>query len=306
VLDVVTGRWLEEDPEGFDAGDADLYRYVGNNPTNATDPSGNALFALGKQYAEVDLIEWLKEQGITAKAVRLQEQGGDWDQLGDNDPNHSVYLIIVAPGNVKQVDAAKLRFPFDTFRWRTIAALTNFNHRVVAYRTTNGWDKAIEFPASYFGGGQRSEVYQLLHAAGYTAMEILGQLPVSEWGPIPAQIPATPVRKSDAEVARSLRDKRQAAGIEPLTPEEAELDRQQGEVTNLALWTFGGLLVVRGIWYVRLKPPPGVIPEKLVDIYRTRQQILNDLETVIPGSTEWVGLVNLLQHVNGAINKFPR
>ena len=27
-------------PCGFDAGDGDLYRYVGNDPTNATDPSG--------------------------------------------------------------------------------------------------------------------------------------------------------------------------------------------------------------------------------------------------------------------------
>jgi hypothetical protein len=30
---------------GFGAGDSNLYRYVGNSPTNFTDPSGN--FALG-------------------------------------------------------------------------------------------------------------------------------------------------------------------------------------------------------------------------------------------------------------------
>jgi RHS repeat-associated protein len=34
------GRWLSEDPIGFDAGDANLYRYVGNSPPNATDPTG--------------------------------------------------------------------------------------------------------------------------------------------------------------------------------------------------------------------------------------------------------------------------
>ena len=34
------GRWLSEDPIGFAAGDANLYRYVGNGVTNATDPSG--------------------------------------------------------------------------------------------------------------------------------------------------------------------------------------------------------------------------------------------------------------------------
>jgi RHS repeat-associated protein len=34
------GRWTSEDPIGFDGGDANLHRYVGNGPTNATDPSG--------------------------------------------------------------------------------------------------------------------------------------------------------------------------------------------------------------------------------------------------------------------------
>jgi RHS repeat-associated protein len=40
VYDPVTGRFLSQDPIGFAAGDANLYRYVENNPTNATDPSG--------------------------------------------------------------------------------------------------------------------------------------------------------------------------------------------------------------------------------------------------------------------------
>ncbi|WP_153559314.1 RHS repeat-associated core domain-containing protein [Roseimaritima sediminicola] len=38
--DPITGRWLSQDPIGFNAGDANLYRYVGNGPTEATDPSG--------------------------------------------------------------------------------------------------------------------------------------------------------------------------------------------------------------------------------------------------------------------------
>jgi len=35
-----TGEFISNDPIGFAAGDANLYRYVGNGPTNATDPSG--------------------------------------------------------------------------------------------------------------------------------------------------------------------------------------------------------------------------------------------------------------------------
>ncbi len=35
-----TGRWLTQDPLGFDAGDSNLYRYANNQPDIATDPSG--------------------------------------------------------------------------------------------------------------------------------------------------------------------------------------------------------------------------------------------------------------------------
>jgi RHS repeat-associated protein len=38
--DATTGRWISQDPLGFDAGDSNLYRYVNNSPTNETDPSG--------------------------------------------------------------------------------------------------------------------------------------------------------------------------------------------------------------------------------------------------------------------------
>jgi RHS repeat-associated protein len=42
------GRFISVDPIGFEAGDTNLYRYVGNNSTNATDPTGElAWFAWG-------------------------------------------------------------------------------------------------------------------------------------------------------------------------------------------------------------------------------------------------------------------
>jgi hypothetical protein len=40
MYDPTTGRWLSEDPIGFTAEDMNLYRYVKNDPINATDPSG--------------------------------------------------------------------------------------------------------------------------------------------------------------------------------------------------------------------------------------------------------------------------
>jgi RHS repeat-associated protein len=40
--DPFTGQWLSHDPIGFSAGDANLARYVGNNPVNTIDPTGLA------------------------------------------------------------------------------------------------------------------------------------------------------------------------------------------------------------------------------------------------------------------------
>jgi RHS repeat-associated protein len=38
--DPLTARWISQDPLGFDAGDSNLYRYLNNRQTKATDPSG--------------------------------------------------------------------------------------------------------------------------------------------------------------------------------------------------------------------------------------------------------------------------
>ena len=40
MYEPTTGRWSTVDPSGFEAGDPNLFRDVGNDPTNATDPTG--------------------------------------------------------------------------------------------------------------------------------------------------------------------------------------------------------------------------------------------------------------------------
>ncbi|OAI48016.1 hypothetical protein AYO44_08140 [Planctomycetaceae bacterium SCGC AG-212-F19] len=40
MYDPSIGRFLTEDPIGLKGGDANLYRYLGNSPLNAVDPSG--------------------------------------------------------------------------------------------------------------------------------------------------------------------------------------------------------------------------------------------------------------------------
>ena len=46
MYDSATGRWMGEDPIRQAAGDANLYRYVGNGATNARDPSGQEGWSL--------------------------------------------------------------------------------------------------------------------------------------------------------------------------------------------------------------------------------------------------------------------
>jgi hypothetical protein len=51
MYDPSVGRWLEKDPVGFAAGDANLYRYAGNDPVNRADPSGEAPVLPGGGYS---------------------------------------------------------------------------------------------------------------------------------------------------------------------------------------------------------------------------------------------------------------
>ena len=45
--DPFIGRFISEDPLGFSAGDVNFYAYVGNNPVNANDPTGNCPWCIG-------------------------------------------------------------------------------------------------------------------------------------------------------------------------------------------------------------------------------------------------------------------
>ena len=52
--DAALGRWTQEDKSGFAGGDANLERYVGNSPTNASDPNGLE----GDQWFNNDWTDW--------------------------------------------------------------------------------------------------------------------------------------------------------------------------------------------------------------------------------------------------------
>lgn len=62
-----TGRFINEDPSGFKGGDANLFRYVGNDPLNQVDPSG--LTAAWANYAGKSTIS-------VAPALTVSTNGG--------------------------------------------------------------------------------------------------------------------------------------------------------------------------------------------------------------------------------------
>ncbi|MBN8491307.1 MAG: tandem-95 repeat protein, partial [Burkholderiales bacterium] len=57
--DPVLGRFASRDPIGFSAGDANLYRYVGNRPLDHADPSGLESTATGAAKTAIDFAEFL-------------------------------------------------------------------------------------------------------------------------------------------------------------------------------------------------------------------------------------------------------
>jgi RHS repeat-associated protein len=72
IYDPATGRFLSADPLGFSAGDINLYRYVANSPTNASDPSGHILTFIAGGFAGVF---------VNGLANGFRTGRWDWDTL---------------------------------------------------------------------------------------------------------------------------------------------------------------------------------------------------------------------------------
>ena len=108
-------RWMSEDPMGFGAGDANLYRYVGNSPSNATDPSGEIIvcgsIAIGlgiagaasywraaHQYDEASAV--LSQAGMTQEMAsefnRLAGSGARWETTG-RIAGTAAFVVAAAP-----------------------------------------------------------------------------------------------------------------------------------------------------------------------------------------------------------------
>jgi RHS repeat-associated protein len=94
LYDPDTGRFMQSDPLGFGAGDANLFRYCGNDPVNGSDPMGTETYfgfrEIGRPYA-------IPETSITADGhqfVFTATNGNVTKTFGwgeNRDPFHGVW-----------------------------------------------------------------------------------------------------------------------------------------------------------------------------------------------------------------------
>jgi len=103
--DPLAGRFLSLDPIGFESGDFNFYRYIGNNPVNHTDPSGLIMSGGGIPTGMTGLIHPPIKPGVLTKPnvnidmcansreakdmtllafIKAVETGGKWDYKKGN------------------------------------------------------------------------------------------------------------------------------------------------------------------------------------------------------------------------------
>ena len=117
-----TGQWMQEDPIQFDAGDPNLRRYVGNNATNETDPTGLQKKEEAKkyEYGGPDVTEWFFEE---IRIFRKYAHGKDEEM-------RRIGGAIDVPGGPFSVPNAVL--------------LSDFGNRLTDYKARFDKDPAME------------------------------------------------------------------------------------------------------------------------------------------------------------------
>jgi len=79
--DPTLGRWIGQDPIGFEAGDANLYRYVGNIPTAFTDPSGSKTYLVTDPWTGA--TRWVGQKELTDGSWYKNKFDGDTSTFQD-------------------------------------------------------------------------------------------------------------------------------------------------------------------------------------------------------------------------------
>ena len=127
----IMGRFVEQDPMGFAAGDSNLYRYVNNAPTDGTDPSGEYLWASQNSTA-ADVQKWLandqsgfiKSEGPGIKTIVAEQKG----------------RFFLVPTDISQVQKELNNPRWSSFDKKLITALYSPRYDLQVYWKSNNND----------------------------------------------------------------------------------------------------------------------------------------------------------------------
>ncbi len=152
--DPTTGRWLTQDPLGFDAGDTNLYRYVNNAPTMAVDPSGLELLTTNVESAEKAKKILEKATGVKIKIIPLPNPKKDW-----NGPRVSFYLVPASKDSFEKSQEKAGLLPFFTterFLWGAFSSQKN----PIVYGNGGFFDSQEICPYGDLSENQRARIFE--------------------------------------------------------------------------------------------------------------------------------------------------
>jgi len=138
MYDPKLGQFTSEDPIGFDADDANLRRYVGNSPTNATDPTGldvyDDLSELPEGSVFMDQYLWYKaELDNGALSYKCQDAIQAFEKIVEAVGAENVFVHYVTKPSRPRPGINAVHSPtIEAFHHGTIAALDNMrNHTFI-------------------------------------------------------------------------------------------------------------------------------------------------------------------------------
>jgi RHS repeat-associated protein len=137
--DSLTGRWISQDPMGFDAGDSNLYRYVKNQAIDATDPSGEIVIFV---HGVNDEGNWFRKMYNQMSANWLAN--GQDQQLGFQFVWQGIAANKPFVGNATSTIAGTLANPVDS---KAVNRLKAFADAISSLPSLQNRSEQIDFVA---------------------------------------------------------------------------------------------------------------------------------------------------------------
>jgi RHS repeat-associated protein len=169
VYDPILGRFLQTDPMGYDAGDMNIYAYVGNDPLNNADPSGLTQLdcsALpdGCTPEQEQEIRDAEEEANGALAEREHELRRDMARSVYNHPSlrsgmgGSDYWTVSE--TLKNIDAAQARLADPNYTFKVVPQIYDDEGTARGPFHANFMELS---QTKFFGIGQTIQAHVIVH-----------------------------------------------------------------------------------------------------------------------------------------------